>query len=440
MKTISQLGWCRNGFLLPDEFIGGDESDVRFVPESDGIEQIREAVKPTGTMRGWLEGVASIADYGLVTTGIYAALSSVLLEPLLPNDGNPIIDWAYRTSTGKTTTLQIAASVWGAQRDMLINWDGTQQGLIGRAIALNHLPTIIDDSKTAREAGGKSMVPRVIYTLSSGTDSIRNSTNGLRETKRFRTTVLSTGEDKIIDADKSGGTVARVLSIWGSPFGGESETIKAQIATTKAAIEENSGLAGPVFARYVVANKSKWVIWKERLNTITNDIQNKLCRDQRIPPGMLDRSARVVALLQVTAEVAHECISFPWPLPDMVKILTPSLVGDSVQANRELECLKWMFNRIASMPQRVVSDIAEYEKAAGGVALLGVHGKGDFHTAFFLPSLEAEIKYGGFNPRSIMRAWRENGWVVDGKVDWLPGTGNMVLLTNNAALDAGVDT
>jgi len=429
-KTTNELGWAGDGFLLPTLSIG-QTKNMKYVPGGDGCEQVVSAIRTVGSVDDWRDGVASIAEFPLVRVGIYGALSSALLHPLLPNDTNPIIDWSYRTSTGKTTTLQIAATVWGDMESMLTSWNGSDQGIIARTIATNHLPTLIDDTKGARERGGKSAVPKLIYELSAGKESTRNSPDGLKRARVFRTTVLSTGEHKAIDSDKSGGTVARVLSLWGSPFGGESNEIAARINNCRMIIEGNYGHAGPMFVEYVVSNKDKWKPWRDEIIALSAMIRDRLNKDKRIPKGLLDRSARIVALLQVTANIADRCVSLPWACPNIIEDLYPSLTDNATQSNREAEAFQWVMSRVAASPGRIVDSTTEYESQHGNVSLLGVQSDyiDDCYVAVFDSALVTELKSGGYNPQATIRIWRENGWARTERVDWLANHTVMTVLT-----------
>lgn len=432
VQVTGRLGWRDGGFTMPTEFIGDNEKKIRFVASDCGTQEAADAIKKAGSMRGWVEAIETMDEYPVALTGIYAALSSVLLQPLMPDGGNPIIDWSYRTSTGKTSLMQIASSAWGNQRDMLVSWNGTAQGLIGRAISMSHLPTILDDTKSARTYGTRSTVPDTIYMLAGGSETARNSTSGLQRIRKFRTTVLSSGEARAVDEDNSGGTVARVLSIWGAPFGEVSETTKKRLERIMEGTQKHYGHAGPAFVRYVVENEAKWPQWRERLLQIKEEIHDVHTKGTGISKGLLDRCSKIIALLQVTAEIAHECIPFKWPAPDLVPTLSALMTEGEASTDRELEALGYIYGRIAAVPGRIVSDEKEYSDASGSTSILGITDSCDYHAALFLPSLNRELTEGGYKPNAVLRVWRERKWCRDGTVSWLQGAGKMIILTHEA--------
>ena len=139
---------------------------------------------------------------------------------------NFIVDWCSPTSTGKTTVLRLGGSCWGipderSPSSVLLTWDSTRV-FINRASSLLHsLPLILDDTKRCKYPND---ISKTLYDVASGRDRGRGSTKGLRRSGSWHTVLLSSGEAPATSFTQDGGTRARVLTLWGPPFGRADDT------------------------------------------------------------------------------------------------------------------------------------------------------------------------------------------------------------------------
>ena len=108
-RCVPNIGWSGNAFVFPDEVIGQPEDvEVIYQPASLG----NHAYRTCGTFEDWKSGVAVLARGN---SRIQLALSTALAGPLLrlvPMEGGGI-HLRGASSTGKTTSLQAAGSIWG---------------------------------------------------------------------------------------------------------------------------------------------------------------------------------------------------------------------------------------------------------------------------------------------------------------------------------------
>jgi len=154
--TISGFGWKKEKgipfFVMPDKAYGTDISIV-FEPEGLGDERLAKALRQEGNLDDWKRGIRRCIDYPRVMFLIYASFTTPLLEIL--DAPNFIIDNWGLTSIGKTTAIEIAASVWGLPikelGGLIIAWDATKVSIERLACLFNYLPIFLDDSQTANE-------------------------------------------------------------------------------------------------------------------------------------------------------------------------------------------------------------------------------------------------------------------------------------------------
>ena len=167
------------------------------------------------------------------------------------------MDASGLTSTGKTTSLRLAASVWGQPNpaqpgSMLGSWNASPTYIERRAALFNGIPVILDDSKQARDP---EFVARMIYDLASGQGKGRGTIGGLRRSDRWRTVVLTTGEQRLIDFTQDGGTRGRVITLWGPPFGARDTGNQVPRQSLPTALETDHGHAGPAFVAYLLQHR-----------------------------------------------------------------------------------------------------------------------------------------------------------------------------------------
>jgi putative DNA primase/helicase len=139
------------GSLPPEDW---REDFVMFYGGSEGEHQLADGFRQGGTLDGWQGVVAKLRPYPKAMLGVYTSFVSPLLEILgLPNF---VIDWSNRSSTGKTTVLRPAASVWGnpdersREGSILFSWNLTKVWLGYAAGTLASMPLIVDETKLAQ--------------------------------------------------------------------------------------------------------------------------------------------------------------------------------------------------------------------------------------------------------------------------------------------------
>jgi hypothetical protein len=163
---------------------------------------------------------------------------------------------------GKTTTVQLAASVWGnpllaPDPGIVMSWDATAKGP-GRLLGmLGILPAFIDETGTAEF--DRSGWARLIYSLTQGASRLMAETHGpgMRRTPGWQGFLIVSGNGTITDritAGKYAGVPARVITLDG-PFTGSAEESRQ----LRAAVEDDYGYLGPaVLAAVTVEQMRAW--------------------------------------------------------------------------------------------------------------------------------------------------------------------------------------
>lgn len=173
---------------MPDgEIIGTPENPVLF----SGRSSAAAGYTVSGSAKSWRDNVARLAfgNYSMMT-GIGAALAAPLIG-LVGADGFGI-HFYEQSSAGKTTTANVASSLYGNPDLLRLTWYGTALGLANEAAAHNDGLMPLDE---VGQGADPVSVSQSAYALFNGVGKLQGAKDGgNRDLKRWRTVAISTGE------------------------------------------------------------------------------------------------------------------------------------------------------------------------------------------------------------------------------------------------------
>jgi len=198
-RCVTKTGWHQGVFVLPDETLG--ENGERIL-----LQSLHEpaAMRTVGTLEQWRD---SVARFCVGNSRLALAVSAAFAAPLLDITGDESggLNFQGASSTGKTTALAAAVSVWGGP-DYLQRWRATTNGLEATAQTHNDALLCLDElaQVEAKEAGS------VAYMLANGTGKQRARRDGLAKPKStWRLLFLSAGEIGLAQHMREAGKKAR---------------------------------------------------------------------------------------------------------------------------------------------------------------------------------------------------------------------------------------
>jgi putative DNA primase/helicase len=187
--SSTQPGWVENNFLLPEESFGSD----RVVLSSDAkTHNFRKA----GTLKEWKANVASLCPgNSRLLFGASVGFAAPVLRLVGIEGGGFHV--CGDSSTGKSTTLQIASSIYGSAEEgnrerYLINWDTTKGALELAAESLNDCLFACDELGLVDGA----VLGQSLYMLGGGTGKARMVGEGKRA---WRIMIFTSGEVSIAE-------------------------------------------------------------------------------------------------------------------------------------------------------------------------------------------------------------------------------------------------
>ena len=181
----TQTGWFKGSFVLPDEVIGRNAGDVIF----QSNEVARDEFTRAGNLDQWKQLIAAKAIRNpLLMLGLSAAFAGPLLTRCNAEGGG--VHFVGDSSTGKTTIITAACSIWGGE-NYRRSWRSTANGMEGVAALFNDNLLALDE---VSECDPKDAGP-IVYALGNGRGKQRSSRTGAaRGVTRWKCSILSSGE------------------------------------------------------------------------------------------------------------------------------------------------------------------------------------------------------------------------------------------------------
>ncbi|MBS0454386.1 MAG: DUF927 domain-containing protein [Proteobacteria bacterium] len=321
VRHVSRVGWSDDCYVLPDETIGvpGGGERVIFHAES-GVEA---RFSQAGTSQQWRDNLGRVC---VGNSRLAFAVAAALAGPLFPwSGGTTGGGWHYvgDTSTGKTTGLLIAASVWGRGTESdpdsyLQKWRATTNGLEYLGEQHNHGTLVLDELGQMDPAE----VGNAAYMLADGSGKTRaRAGGGLRHRPSWRVLMLSSGELTLDEHMESagrkmkGGHEVRLISV-------PAEVVPGSTLETTHEFEGGHELS--VWCRLQTAKVygcvgREWLEWlAERTDSLEVQVHELMesflkCFTRDEMSGQVKRGARRFALAAAAGELATQAGITGWP-------------------------------------------------------------------------------------------------------------------------------
>ncbi|MFZ4964796.1 DUF927 domain-containing protein [Pseudomonas sp. Mn2068] len=185
-RLVTRLGWHNNAFLLPDRQIGQHSEHLHFYDAGAQLPPINEE----GTLEQWQSQIGRLC---IGNHRLAFVVSTAFAGPLLSLLGHESGGFHFYgdSSGGKTTHLQVAASVYGGPR-LVRSWRSTDNALESIAAAHSDGLLILDEIGMC----DPRIIGETVYMLGNGTGKARANDRGQasRSVQEWRLLFLSTGE------------------------------------------------------------------------------------------------------------------------------------------------------------------------------------------------------------------------------------------------------
>ncbi len=388
-------GTHRHGTRCP-EWMRGDP----------GLDPVIDAVREAGDVERWREVVGDVCRrHDVVRLAVACSAAPALLH-LLRAPGW-CLDIASASSRGKTSTLRVAASVWGDPAVLVRGWDTTRVGVERLAGALCSLPVALDDTQRA----AKPDVPvQVVYDITSGVGRSRGSITGMQASARYETVILSTGEGPLAGRSAhAGGARARTMIVEGSPWGAESLAVAERIRATLATVADHHGHAGRLLVeRLLTLSGDDVAALRARWHELVTRYAAQAAAWHGPQPAT-DRLAQYAATAQIAGELLAEAAGLP-ELEWVSAALWRDISRAAADVDRARAALVHAWTWLQSNPARVLGQ-EDGDPSSGYIGADAMTGADGRVVGWLQPTLEAELQRAGYDVGATLSAWSERGWL-----------------------------
>lgn len=318
-RCVNQIGWHKSRFVLPDITIG-DDSKEKIILQSTSS-NLPEYSSAKG-LSDWCENISKLC---VGNSRLIFSVSIAFAAPLLHLLGLENGGFHFRgpSSTGKTTTLAVANSVWGPPKNIQ-RWRSTTNGLEALAATHNDTPLSLDElSQVDPHTAGENA-----YMLANGSGKNRAAPHGLSSKKHtWRLLFLSTGEISLAnhmmeDGKKiRAGQEIRVIDIpvdsckygmFEELHGRPNGAAFSEELTQKCAVYY--GTAAREFIRLLIAEEKQCIIELKRL---IEDFKAKFT--PKNADGQIHRAAKRFGLVAAAGELATAFGITGWKIGEAIK-------------------------------------------------------------------------------------------------------------------------
>ncbi|WP_411675017.1 DUF927 domain-containing protein [Cytobacillus kochii] len=375
--AVERLGHIKDKFIHPLL-----SEDIEIMAIDYGEKQIIEGFKIRGTVDSWKKGVFEhIKQSPKAVIMVLASFASVIIKDLKVQPF--IVDLSGTTSQGKTTTLKIAASVWG--NDGLISeWNATKVSIERKASYLNSFPLFLDDTRKADER----ILKDVVYQFSGGRSKGRGSLKGSQREYTWNNILLSTGEVSLNEyAKNQGGAAARIIPLVDEPLPKSQDNI----VKLYEGMENNYGAAGIGFLEI-------WMNHKKELISEYHKFRNYYI-DKAKGNEVLNRLAGYYAAIHFTGSILKNKMGFEIDLK-VIADLFDDIVSENKSTDKPMQFLEEILTDLDSSRQDIFYDyLPQVHKA--------IFKKGQL---YLMPAYLT--RFLGIEEKATRREWLKRGLTV----------------------------
>lgn len=309
VTKYKSVGWVQQeqegtkffGLSLMDSFQYVGEKDLTSIGSlNDYVAEVNRLVVGHAGLEISLATSLSAAVIGLLST-------QQPMESLM-------IHFFGTSSCGKTTALQLAASVWGNPemgKGILSSWNATDNALLTKLNNNYGVVACFDESSSMQRDFSK-----IIYAISQNTGKARLSKDcQLQKERKFCTSIISSGENSLLAAsNKNAGLRARLLEFFNVPLTENAE----HSDSIKQFVKTQHGTLGAEFVTALASQKDSVANmmqkWEKKLK---KELKKKLTRECILE----DRLIFKYAIILLTASITRDQLGVHFDLGGMENCL-----------------------------------------------------------------------------------------------------------------------
>ncbi|MCR6782683.1 DUF927 domain-containing protein [Bacillus thuringiensis] len=377
--AVERLGHIKDTFIHPLV-----TKDVEIMAIDHGEKQLLEAFEVKGTSDTWKKEVFErIKQQPKAVFFVLSSFASVIIKDLRLQPF--IVDLSGTTSQGKTTTLKVAASVWGNE-SLMSEWNATKVSIERKSAYLNSFPLLMDDTRKADER----ILKDVIYSFSGGRSKGRGSLKGSQREFTWHNILLSTGEVSLNEyAKNQGGAAARIIPLIDEPLKKDHSNIMGLYE----AMENNYGAIGRDFLKV-------WLRDKKELITEYHKFRKHYV-DKAKGNEVLSRLAGYYAAVHFTGSILKNKMDFDIDLK-AISLLFDDIAEENKSIDKPLQFLEEILTDLDSSRQNIFYDYMP--------KIIKAIYKDKQRQLFLTPAYTTDFL--GVEEKQVRREWLKRGMTI----------------------------
>ena len=413
VRIVHRTGWHEDAqFVLPTASIGNDGNhEVVIYNGSD----MSAAYSASGTVDDWIREIATLAEGNhRLMFAIAVAVAGTVAD--LMKEESLAFNYVGMSSSGKSTALRVAASVWGG-KSYVRQWRATTNGLEGLAKGHSGTCLVLDelgqlDDKNAGDAA---------YLLMNGMGKSRARVDGsTKQAAQWTLAVMSSGETTLSEKTKAAGKhsragqAVRVIDIpadAGQRMGLFDDTKGMSPDKFSDWLTDRSsaffGTVGPAFAESIARAPADSI---RQLKDAINRTASTLLAEARASEGQVARMARRFAIVAAAGELLNDVLGRPWQQDAMrtaaqicfLAALRRRGGSNSAEYTAVVDALREVIEKFGEQRFRGFSDNPATHTSPDAPASLPVNPKNNHHQGF--------LGYHGFHEGEELWAFTETGF------------------------------
>ncbi|OEK71087.1 hypothetical protein AST01_02420 [Staphylococcus equorum] len=382
-NIASRLGHINNYFIHP--LI---DSGVELVVNEAGYKELVDAFKKKGTLKSYADTVFNeVKNSPMAMMFVYASLGSILLldfnvEPF-------VIDMASKSSTGKTTALKVAASVWG-NKNIINEWNATKNSIERKAGLLNSFPLLLDDTRKANQYA----LSDVVYQFTGGRGKGRANIKSIEAERTWQNILLSTGETSIVEyGNEKAGISARCITLQDKALNND-----VNLRALYNGLENNYGCLGLSFIRQYNDHKTAY---KEAFKGHEQLYINKAGNNE-----VMQRLGRAFALLQTAGEILNDIEGFEHDMFSIVNVAYTSMFDTNKSIDKPKQLLEELLEELDANRNSIAG--------SGYGEVFNAEVKAIYHNDYLCVLSNTVKKFLGNELRTITKEWADREYLIVG--------------------------
>lgn len=371
-------------------------------------------IKPKGSLEEWYKMLKEeILGYAPLELICIIALSAVIIAFIGEDLGldSILCHLTGNSTTGKSTAMKVGISIFGypdvKKNGLFTTYNSTANALTKALAGIKGMPVAFDEISMSNKKDFENMV----YKLANGVDKSRlNKNSELRSKETWLTTILSNGEEPILQNSSNSGLYNRVFEfdniLW------TKDAKNAENITR--VILKNYGHVGVQFAEFIMNKGKKEVmkIYKQKIQ----EVKAQFCIN-KVSDAFTDRRINRHAIFLVTAHLFEEMTKLELNKDKIMELLIQVEKSSIENRNFEQTALEYICNFVSmhidkfnvfNKPDGLMEP--QYAKGELWGNIIISEGKTEIEVNPII--LEENLSKGGFKSlRVVLKELKENGYL-----------------------------